>query len=57
VFFPFSHLWFVAFSYVYFEKIRIFEGKKKTAKRLQNESRDSVGFPLCNPPKYVWARH
>jgi len=44
-------------AYVYFEKVRIFEGKKKTAKRLRNEAEGLNGFPLCNPSKYVWGRH
>jgi hypothetical protein len=49
-----THSQLVTFSYVYFEKVRILEGKKKTPKRLQNEVMQSNGFPLINPPKYVW---
>ncbi|KAF9532072.1 hypothetical protein CPB83DRAFT_808388, partial [Crepidotus variabilis] len=43
-------------AYVYFEKVRILEGEKKTSKRIENESIHPNGFPLVNPPKYVWAR-
>ena len=32
--------------YVYFEKVRIAEGKKKTAKRLRNEAEHMNGMPL-----------
>ncbi|KAI0735296.1 hypothetical protein C8Q76DRAFT_711753 [Earliella scabrosa] len=33
-------------AYVYFEKVRIAEGKKKTAKRLRNEADHMNGMPL-----------
>lgn len=40
--------------YVYFEKVRILEGKKKTAKRERNEDEIGVrGFPLQDRSK-VW---
>ncbi|OSD06103.1 hypothetical protein PYCCODRAFT_1431921 [Trametes coccinea BRFM310] len=32
-------------AYVYFEKVRIFEGKRKTAKRIDNEIEHPGGFP------------
>ncbi|KAI9057094.1 hypothetical protein FKP32DRAFT_1681829 [Trametes sanguinea] len=32
-------------AYVYFEKVRIFEGKKKTAKRIRNEQEHPEGLP------------
>ncbi|KAJ6627128.1 hypothetical protein B0H10DRAFT_420913 [Mycena sp. CBHHK59/15] len=35
-------------AYVYFEKVRIAEGKKKTAGRQRNESEHPTGFPLEN---------
>ncbi|GLB36293.1 hypothetical protein LshimejAT787_0305810 [Lyophyllum shimeji] len=35
-------------AYVYFEKVRILEGKKKTAKRISNEESMPNGFPLEN---------
>jgi len=35
-------------AYVYFEKVRILEGKKKTAKRESNEVAHPNGFPLEN---------
>jgi hypothetical protein len=38
-------------SYVYFEKVRIAEGKKKTATRLSNEATRPGGFPLENRRK------
>jgi len=40
-------------AYVYFEKVRIAEGKKKTAKRLENEKTHPHGFPLENR-RYGW---
>lgn len=39
--------------YVYFEKRRIAEGKKKTAKRLRNEQEQRGGLPL-EDRKHVW---
>ena len=36
----------IGFRYVYFEKVRIFEGKKKTASRKQKESSHLNGLPL-----------
>ncbi|GJE94520.1 hypothetical protein PsYK624_106900 [Phanerochaete sordida] len=33
-------------AYVYFEKVRIAEGKKKTPKRIRNEDENPNGFPL-----------
>ncbi|KDR85138.1 hypothetical protein GALMADRAFT_233782 [Galerina marginata CBS 339.88] len=41
-------------AYVYFEKVRILEGKKKTATRISNESTHPNGFPLENR-RHVWA--
>lgn len=38
-------------AYVYFEKVRILEGKKKTAKRMSNEESMPNGFPLENRRK------
>jgi len=35
-------------AYVYFEKVRILEGKKKTASRINNEGNQPNGFPLEN---------
>ncbi|RDB28828.1 hypothetical protein Hypma_015372 [Hypsizygus marmoreus] len=35
-------------AYVYFEKVRILEGKKRTAKRISNESTMPDGYPLEN---------
>ncbi|GBE78331.1 hypothetical protein SCP_0112160 [Sparassis crispa] len=32
-------------AYIYFEKVRILEGKKKTAKRLRNEGEYAGGLP------------
>ncbi|KAJ3001894.1 hypothetical protein NUW54_g6151 [Trametes sanguinea] len=32
-------------AYVYFEKVRIFEGKKKTPKRIRNEEQYLAGLP------------
>lgn len=40
-------------SYVYFEKVRILQGKKKTPKRLSNEAEFPAGFPLENR-RNVW---
>jgi len=40
-------------AYVYFEKVRIFEGKKKTATRRNNEMSHPNGFPLENR-RHVW---
>ncbi|CAL1696077.1 unnamed protein product [Somion occarium] len=40
-------------AYVYFEKVRIFEGKKKTAKRERNEIEHPRGFPL-RASRGVW---
>jgi len=34
--------------YVYFEKVRILEGKKKTATRINNENTHPDGFSLEN---------
>ncbi|KAF7791959.1 hypothetical protein EIP86_002985 [Pleurotus ostreatoroseus] len=39
--------------YVFFEKKRIFEGKKKTATRVRNESSHPAGFEL-HEHRYVW---
>lgn len=41
-------------AYIYFEKMRILEGKKKTQKRLDNESMHPNGFPLENRRTHVW---
>ncbi|KAF5312496.1 hypothetical protein D9619_003147 [Psilocybe cf. subviscida] len=35
-------------AYVYFEKVRVLEGKKKTGTRLDNEATHPGGFPLEN---------
>lgn len=40
-------------AYVYFEKVRIAEGKKKTAKRIRNEAEYSNGMPLQDR-RNVW---
>ncbi|KAF8912807.1 hypothetical protein CPB84DRAFT_1671066 [Gymnopilus junonius] len=40
-------------AYVYFEKVRILEGKKKTSTRMRNESEHPSGFPLENR-RHVW---
>ncbi|OBZ79413.1 hypothetical protein A0H81_00656 [Grifola frondosa] len=40
-------------AYVYFEKVRIAEGKKKTAKRLRNEDEYPSGIPL-EDRRRVW---
>ncbi|KAF8971183.1 hypothetical protein BDZ97DRAFT_1651637 [Flammula alnicola] len=40
-------------GYIYFEKVRILEGKKKTATRESNEIMHPYGFPLENRRK-VW---
>lgn len=40
-------------SYVYFEKVRILQGKKKTPKRLSNEVEFPGGFPL-ETRRNVW---
>ncbi|KAG5654768.1 hypothetical protein H0H81_003776 [Sphagnurus paluster] len=42
-------------AYVYFEKVRILEGKKKTPKRQSNEKSMPNGFPLENR-RYGWVR-
>jgi len=38
---------------VYFEKVRIAEGKKKTAKRIRNEQEWPAGLPR-EDRKHVW---
>ncbi|KAH9857893.1 hypothetical protein C2E23DRAFT_801906 [Lenzites betulinus] len=40
-------------AYVYFEKVRIAEGKKKTAKRLRNEQEHSCGMPT-EERRHMW---
>jgi hypothetical protein len=40
-------------AYVYFEKIRVLERKKKTATRLENEATHPGGFPL-EIPRAQW---
>ncbi|KAI0651736.1 hypothetical protein C8Q79DRAFT_1004999 [Trametes meyenii] len=40
-------------AYVYFEKVRIAEGKKKSAKRLRNEEGHSGGLPR-EDRKHAW---
>ncbi|OCH96525.1 hypothetical protein OBBRIDRAFT_787082 [Obba rivulosa] len=40
-------------AYVYFEKVRIMEGKKKTAKRIRNEQEWPNGMPL-EDRRNVW---
>ncbi|KAF9473398.1 hypothetical protein BDN70DRAFT_867447 [Pholiota conissans] len=42
-------------AYIYFEKVRILENKKKTAKRLENEKQNPSGFPRENR-RYAWVR-
>ena len=39
--------------YVYFEKVRIAEGKKKTPKRLRNEAEHPFGMPR-EDRRHVW---
>ena len=39
--------------YVYFEKVRIAEGKKKTPKRIRMEDEHPNGLPLVDR-KHVW---
>ncbi|KAI9057093.1 hypothetical protein FKP32DRAFT_1598581 [Trametes sanguinea] len=43
-------------AYVYFEKVRIFEGKKKTAKRIRNEKEHPGGLLRedMNIWRWVW---
>ncbi|KAL1707122.1 hypothetical protein EV121DRAFT_288908 [Schizophyllum commune] len=41
-------------AYIYFEKMRILEGKKKTAGRLRNEETHPNGFPLENRRTHMW---
>jgi hypothetical protein len=41
-------------SYIYFEKRRIFEGKKKSAKRIRNEQERPAGFPRRDGGRPVW---
>ncbi|KAJ3517381.1 hypothetical protein NLJ89_g543 [Agrocybe chaxingu] len=41
-------------AYVYFEKVRTLEGKKKTKTRENNEAVYPNGFPLQNASRYVW---
>ncbi|KII93199.1 hypothetical protein PLICRDRAFT_170979 [Plicaturopsis crispa FD-325 SS-3] len=41
-------------AYIYFEKVRIAEGKKKTAKRSRNEIEHPNGFPLEARRRYMW---
>ena len=43
-------------SYVYFEKRRVLEGKKKTAARIRNEAEHAHGMPLQEAPRYVWVK-
>lgn len=43
------------FRYVYFEKVRILEGKKKTPKRTKCEIERPNGYALENAPRYIWA--
>lgn len=40
-------------AYIYFERIRIKEGKKKTAKRQKNENQFGEGMPL-EDRRNVW---
>jgi len=42
-------------AYVYFEKVRILEGKKKTAKRQRNEVEHPDGFPLVER-RHLWVQ-
>ncbi|KAH9946795.1 hypothetical protein B0H21DRAFT_693068, partial [Amylocystis lapponica] len=42
-------------AYVYFEKVRIAQGKKKTAKRTKNETQYSNGFPL-HESRGMWVK-
>ncbi|KAL1749042.1 hypothetical protein HDZ31DRAFT_59636 [Schizophyllum fasciatum] len=41
-------------AYIYFEKMRILEGKKKTAGRIRNEQTHPDGFPLENRRTHMW---
>ncbi|KAI0670020.1 hypothetical protein C8Q78DRAFT_975923 [Trametes maxima] len=42
-------------AYVYFEKVRIAQGKKKTAKRIRNEAQHLSGLSR-EDRKHVWVR-
>ena len=44
----------VGCRYKYFEKVRIAEGKKKTAKRLRNEEEYPHGMPLRDGNRKQW---
>ena len=46
-------IWLNDLSYVYFEKVRIAEGKKKTPKRIRTEGESPSGLPLVDR-KHVW---
>ena len=41
-------------AYRWLDKLRIFEGKKKSAKRLKNERERPEGFPLRHDNGYRW---
>jgi hypothetical protein len=41
-------------AYEYFEKVRIAEGKKKTAKRERTEDQHSSGLSLRDQRRGVW---
>ncbi|KAG9018374.1 hypothetical protein FRB93_000077 [Tulasnella sp. JGI-2019a] len=41
-------------AYVYFEKKRILEGKKKTPKRIQNEEGQLSGFEQQRTRNHIW---
>ena len=41
-------------AYVFFEKLRILEGKKKTSARLKNEAEHPSGFPLHKSRGGYW---
>ncbi|KAF9479049.1 hypothetical protein BDN70DRAFT_879204 [Pholiota conissans] len=44
-------------AYVYFEKVRILEGMKKTTTRLANERQHSrTGFSRKLPSRWIWVR-
>lgn len=43
-------------AYVFFEKLRIMEGKAKTKKRLSNEAENPRGFSTTKARGYVWMK-
>lgn len=41
-------------AFIFFEKLRIYEGKAKSKQRLQNETEHPMGFELEKPRKHRW---